>query len=84
VGRWPWCPHETPRAAYVIDDELPNGPYLCETLGHEPVYVTSKSDLRRKAAERGLECTGGRHDDAWHAKNRKMHDERLRDEARSR
>ena len=80
IGEWPFCPHGFPSSGVsVISDELPNGPYLCETLGHEPVYVTSKSHLRREAEARNLECVGGRKSDHYFATQRKQHDERLRD-----
>jgi hypothetical protein len=80
IGEWPFCPHGFPSAGInVISDELPNGPYLCETLGHEPVYVTSKSHLRREAEARGLECVGGRKPDSYFSKQRQMLDEKRRD-----
>jgi hypothetical protein len=80
VGEWPFCPHGFPSSRLnVISDELPNGPYWCETLSHEPVYVTSKSHLAREAAARGLECVGGRKPDAYYAKQRQMLDEKRRD-----
>lgn len=82
VGEHGWmkCPYEPRRVLFsVISDELPNGPYLCETLGHEPVYVTSKSHLRREAEARGLECVGGRKSDDYFKKHRQMQDECIRD-----
>lgn len=80
VGEWPFCPHGFPSSRLnVISDELPNGPYWCETLGHEAVYVTSKSHLRREADARGLECVGGRKPDSYFAKQRQMLDEKRRD-----
>lgn len=63
----------------VIDDQVEGGPRWFENLGHEPVWIDSKSTLKREMEARNLQF-GGRHDAAWHAKNRKMHDERLRDE----
>ena len=74
------CPYEPRRSAlHVISDELPNGPYFCETLGHDPVWVTSKSHLRREAAARGLECVGGRKPDSYYATQRRQLDEKRRD-----
>lgn len=61
----------------VIDDTIIGG-RVCETLGHEPFYYESKSALRKEAARRGL-VNVVRHDDAYYAKQRKMHDEKLRD-----
>lgn len=81
---WLKCPLEPRRSGgYVISDEFPNGPYLCETLGHEPVYVTSKSHLRREAAARGLECVGGRKSDHYFTTQRRRHDEEKRDTGRN-
>jgi hypothetical protein len=80
VGEWPFCPHGFPSSRLnVISDELPNGPYFCETLGHEPVWVTSKSHLRREAEARGLECVGGRKPDSYYATQRRLLDEKRRD-----
>jgi hypothetical protein len=88
IGEWPFCGgknnHGFPLAGInIIDDELPNGPYLCETLGHEDVYVTSKSHLRREAEARGLENVV-RHDDHYYRRQRKQHDEWLRDTGQKR
>ena len=80
IGEWPFCPHGFPSAGInIVSDELPNGPYLCETLGDQPVWVTSKSHLAREAAARGLECVGGRKPDSYFAKQRQMLDEKRRD-----
>lgn len=38
----------------IIRDEIPGGQWI-ENLGHEPVKVYSQSELKAKAAERGLE-----------------------------
>lgn len=65
-------------AVSVIDDQIEGGPRFFETLGHEPVWIESKSQLRREAEKRGLENIV-RHDSAYYAKQRKMHDEYLRD-----
>jgi hypothetical protein len=79
VGEWPFCPHGVPNVGIgVVDDTIIGGRW-CETLGHEPVFYGSKSELRRLAAERGL-TNVVKHDDAYYAKQRKMHDERIRDE----
>jgi hypothetical protein len=74
------CPYEPRRSSlHVVSDELPNGPYMCETLGHEAVYVTSKSHLKREADARGLVCVGGRKPDAYYATQRRLLDEKRRD-----
>jgi hypothetical protein len=58
VGEWPWCPHgipERPGGTAMIDDQVSGGPRLFENLGHEPVYVESKSQLRDEMRARGLQ-----------------------------
>jgi len=80
VGEWPFCPHSFPSSRLnVISDELPNGPYWCETLGHDPVWIENKSHLRREAEARNLVCVGGRKPDSYYAKQRQMLDEKRRD-----
>lgn len=61
----------------VVDDTVDG--HWCETLGHDPVWIESRSQLRREADARGL-VNVVRNDDAYYAKQRKMHDERIRDE----
>lgn len=78
IGEWPFCPHGLPTVGLSVVDDTIIGGRICETLGDEPVYYESKSELRRIAAQRGLENVV-RHDDAYYAKQRKLHDERLRD-----
>lgn len=65
-------------AAGVIDDQIEGGPRWFETMGHEPVWIESKSQWRREVAKRNLENVV-RHDSAYYAKQRKQHDEYLRD-----
>ena len=79
IGEWPFCPHGFPMAGLsIIDDELEGGPRVFDTMGHEGVYIASKSQWRREVAARNLENVV-RHDSAYYAKQRKMHDEKLRD-----
>lgn len=55
VGEFPFCPHgflERPLA--VIDDQIVGGARFFENLGHEPVWIESKSQLRAEMAARGL------------------------------
>lgn len=57
VGEWPFCGHgfpERPGGAAMIDDSLPGGARMLENLGPEPVYVSSKSQLRDELRARGL------------------------------
>ena len=63
----------------VIDDQLEGGPRFFENLGHEPVWIESKSQWRREVARHNVENVV-RHDASYYAKQRKMHDERIRDE----
>jgi hypothetical protein len=63
----------------VIDDQIEGGPRFFETMGHEPVWIESKSQWKREVDKRQL-VNVVRHDSAYYAKQRKMHDEKLRDE----
>lgn len=55
VGEWPFCPHGfSERPFAVIDDSIAGGPRYFENLGHEPVFIESKSQLRAELAARGL------------------------------
>lgn len=76
IGMFPFCPHGRPNVA-IVDDSVDG--HWCETLGHEDVWITSKTQLRNEAAARGLENVV-RHDDSWYAKQRKMTNERYADE----
>ena len=62
----------------VIDDQIEGGPRWFDTMGHEPVWIESKSQWRREVEARQL-VNVVRHDAAYYAKQRKQHDERLRD-----
>jgi len=83
IGEWPFCPHGFPYAGVaVIDDQIEGGPRMFDTMGHDEVYIESKSQWKREVAARGLENVV-RHDSAYYAKQRRMHDERLRDTGRA-
>lgn len=63
----------------VIDDQLEGGARWCETMGHEPVWLDgTKSQWRKEVAKRGL-TNVVKHDSAYYAKQRKLHDERKAD-----
>lgn len=62
----------------VIDDQIEGGPRMFETFGHEPVWIDSKSEWRRQVEKHNV-VNVVRHDSAYYAKQRKMHDEKLRD-----
>lgn len=67
----------------VIDDQLEGGPRRFETLGHDAPYIESKSQLRREAEKRGLIPTGDRKPAEYFARQRRLHDEELRDLGRN-
>lgn len=84
LGEWPFCGgvnnHGFPIAGVsVIDDQLEGGPRFFDTLGHEDVWIESKSQLRREAAARNLENVV-RHDSHYYKRKFREHDEKLRDE----
>lgn len=57
VGEWPFCPHGIPEragGAAMVDDQIIGGARYFENLGHEPVFVESKSQLRDELRARGL------------------------------
>ena len=61
VGQWPFCggknTHgypERPGGAAMIDDTVPGGARYFENLGEQPVWVSSKSQLRDELRARGL------------------------------
>jgi hypothetical protein len=83
LGEWPFCGgrnnHGFPlHGVSIQDDQLEGGPRWFETLGHDPVFIESKSQLKREADARGLENVV-RHDDHYYRTRRKWHDEKLRD-----
>jgi hypothetical protein len=63
----------------VIDDQLEGGPRRFETMGHDAPYIETKSQWRAEMARRGL-VNVVKHDADYYKKQRKMHDEKLRDE----
>lgn len=83
LGAWPFCPHGRALGVNIISDEFAEGPHWCETLGHERVWVESKSQLRREAEARGLTCVGGRKSDDYFCTARRLHDQELRDTGRN-
>lgn len=61
VGEWPFCNgvtgHGFPEragGAAMIDDQLAGGARYFENLGHAPVWVESKSQLRDEMRARNL------------------------------
>ena len=65
-------------SVHVIDDQIEGGPRFFDTMGHEDVWIESKSQWRREVEKRNL-VNVVKHDSAYYEKQRKMHDERLRD-----
>ena len=85
LGEWPFCggknAHGFPvgTGVSVIPDAIEGGARWCETMGHEPVWLDgTRTQWKREMEARGL-VNLDRHDSAYFAKQRKMHDERLRD-----
>lgn len=54
LGSWPFCPHGAVTSAAVIDDQLEGGPRFFEHLGHEPVWIETKSQLKAELDKRNL------------------------------
>lgn len=57
IGEYPWCGGRNNHGRYTgdtIQDTLPGGAQWIENLGDQPVWVESKTQLRREAAQRGL------------------------------
>ena len=81
VGDFPFCKNGSghgPWNVSVIDDQLEGGPRRFDTMGHDMPFIESKSQWKREVERRGLVPFSPR-DAAYHAKQRKMHDEKLRD-----
>jgi hypothetical protein len=81
VGDFPFC--KGGHGKYnvnVIDDQLEGGARLFETMGHEPVWIESKSQWKREVDARQL-INVDKHDRAYYQKQFRMHDEKLRDES---
>jgi hypothetical protein len=79
VGAFPFC--KGGHGAYninVIDDQLEGGARFFETMGHEPVWIESKSQWRREVAARNLEHVD-RHDRAYYKKRFALHEQELKD-----
>jgi len=83
VGEWPFCGGANnhgfaSEGISVIDDQLEGGARLFDTMGHEPVWIESKSQWKREVAQRGL-VNVDKYDRAHYARKFREHDERLRD-----
>jgi hypothetical protein len=59
LGEWPFCGgknhHGSASHFNVIDDAITGGARHFENLGHTPVYIESKSQLKAELKARGLE-----------------------------
>lgn len=49
------CPYEPRRGTAIIDDQIAGGARYFENLGHDRVWVESKSQLRDECRARGLQ-----------------------------
>ena len=73
------CPLEPRKVGVsVINDELEGGARWFEHMGHDPVFIESKSQWKREVAARNLVHVD-RHDSHYYAVRRKWHDEKLKD-----
>jgi hypothetical protein len=71
------------RTPAVHDDQLEGGPRRFEHMGADAPFIESKSHWRREVERRGL-VNVVRHDSRYYARQRKQHDEELRDTAKDR
>jgi len=81
VGEHGWlkCPLEPrPATLGVIDDQIEGGPRFFDTMGHEPVWIESKSQWRAEVAARHL-VNVDKYDRAHYQKKFREHEERLKD-----
>ena len=53
-GDWPFCPHEKAGTAQMIDDTLPGGPRWMHNLGDQPIFISTKTELKQEMSARGL------------------------------
>jgi hypothetical protein len=81
VGEWPFCPHGVPNVG-IIDDQIEGGPRFFDTMGHEPVWIESKSQWRAEVAARQL-VNVDKHDRAYYQRKFRQHEEKLRDTGRA-
>jgi hypothetical protein len=79
VGSWPFCKDgHAPAKTFVIDDTLEGGARFFDTMGHEPVWIESKSQWRREVAAREL-VNVDRHDSAYYETRARRTAERRKD-----
>jgi hypothetical protein len=79
IGDYPFCRGGHGRYnVSVVDDQIEGGPRFFETMGDKDVWIESKSQWRKEVDARQL-VNVVRHDSAYYAKRRQMHDEELRD-----
>lgn len=49
------CPYEPRKAAAgVIDDQIPGGPRMFENLSKNPIYIETRSQLKRECEKNGV------------------------------
>lgn len=53
IGQWYRCPHGSVSGT-VIDDQIEGGPRFFDHLGHEPVWIETKTQLQAELDKRGL------------------------------
>jgi hypothetical protein len=69
IGGWPFCPDHSPGRTSAIGDDFIGG-RVYENLGHEAVYIESRSHLKRELKARGLvemvrHVPGSPHTTSW-------------------
>ena len=69
LGSWPFCPDHSPGRSAAIGDDFIGG-RVYENLGHEAVYIESRSHLKRELKARGLvemvrHVPGSPHTTSW-------------------
>lgn len=80
-----WIPTDSPHPAPAVhDDQLEGGARWTEHMANTPVWLDgTKSQYRRLCAQHGV-VNIVRHDDRYYARQRRRHDEELRDTGRNR
>lgn len=54
MGEHPFCPHGFGVGAAVIDDTVTGGARWFHNLGDQPIWIESRSELKKIMTERGL------------------------------
>ena len=89
-GEWPFCGginnhgFSLGKGVAVLPDAIEGGARWCETMGDEPVWLDgTRTQWKREMEARGL-VNVDRHDSAYYATKRRLHDQELRETGRNR